>query len=72
MSWGKLWEMVSDREAWSRKVGHDLVTEQQQNYVYKCVYTYTYIHMLKEINVYILIENLRKDIEEMITLVVSW
>ena len=36
-----------------------------------CIHTHTYTHMLKEINAYLLIENLRKDIEEMITLVVS-
>ena len=36
MNSGKLWEMVRDPEAWnsasmgSRRVGHDLATEQQQ------------------------------------------
>ena len=34
MSLSKLWEIVNDREAWlaaDHGVGHDLVTEQQQN-----------------------------------------
>ena len=36
MSLGRFWEMVKDRETWrtaimgSQRVGHDLVTEQQQ------------------------------------------
>ena len=36
MSLGRFWEMVEDRETWrtaimgSQRVGHDLVTEQQQ------------------------------------------
>ena len=40
MNLGKLPEMVRDREAWlaavpgSQRVGHSLVTEQQQPYVY--------------------------------------
>ena len=35
MSWGKLWEMVTDREAWcatvvgSQRVGYNLATERQ-------------------------------------------
>ena len=38
MSLGRFWEMVKDREAWrtavmgSQRVGHDLVTEQQQQF----------------------------------------
>ena len=31
MSLSKLQEIVKDREAWSQRVGHDLVTEQQQS-----------------------------------------
>ena len=34
------------------------------------VHIHTYIHILRERNAYILIENLKKDTEEMITLVV--
>ena len=38
MSLGRFWEMVKDREAWctaiigSQRVGHDLVTERQQQF----------------------------------------
>ena len=29
----KLWEIVKDRVAWLQRVGHDLVTKQQQDIV---------------------------------------
>ena len=38
MNWSKLWDIVKDRRAWwlqsmgSQGVGHDLATEQQQQW----------------------------------------